>query len=150
MATIEASAIKSLKAEVDKVTSNPDGAGGIVYCAVNKNGDLIFEHASGKLGKGRPEPMTSDSVFWIASCTKMIVGIACMQLVEQGKLALDDVELVERIAPVSEELTTVSRWGLMNAVGAESCEGSGRGKVGAKEARNYLENAAFAYWSAFR
>ncbi len=46
--------------------------------------------------------MTADTVFWIASCTKMIVGIACMQLVEQGKLALDDVELVEKIAPVSE------------------------------------------------
>ena len=102
MATIDANAIKGLKAEVDKVTSNPDGAGGIVYCAVNKNGDLIFEHASGKLGKGRQEPMTSDTVFWIASCTKMIVGIACMQLVEQGKLALDDVALVEKIAPVSE------------------------------------------------
>ena len=27
-----------------------------------------------------------DSVFWIASCTKMIGGIACMQLVEQGKV----------------------------------------------------------------
>ncbi|KAH8794760.1 beta-lactamase [Hyaloscypha finlandica] len=99
MATIDASAINGLKAEIDKVTSNPDGAGGIVYCAVNKNGDLIFEHASGKLGKGRPEPMTKDTVFWIASCTKMIVGIACMQLVEQGQLALDDVELVEKIAP---------------------------------------------------
>jgi beta-lactamase class A len=47
--------------------------------------------------------MTADTVFWIASCTKMIVGIACMQLVEQGKLALDDVELVEKIAPVREE-----------------------------------------------
>lgn len=31
----------------------------------------------------------------------MITGIACMQLVEQGILALDDVELVERLRPVS-------------------------------------------------
>ena len=103
MATIEASAINGLKNEIDKVTSDPDGAGGIVYCAVNKNGDLVFEHASGKLGKGRPEPMTEDTVFWIASCTKMIVGIACMQLVEKGQLELDNVEMVEKIAPVSEE-----------------------------------------------
>lgn len=41
--------------------------------------------------------MTLDSIYWIASCTKMIVGIAVMQLVEQGKLDLDDVELVERV-----------------------------------------------------
>jgi hypothetical protein len=57
MVTIELSAISGLKSQIDKVTSDPDGAGGIVYCAVNKNGDLIFEHASGKLGKGRPEPV---------------------------------------------------------------------------------------------
>jgi CubicO group peptidase (beta-lactamase class C family) len=109
MATIEASAISGLKKQIDNVTSNPDGAGGIVFCAVNKTGDLVFEHASGKLGKGKQEPMTMDTVFWIASCTKMIVGIACMQLVEQGKLALDDIELVEKITPVSEYLDIAAK-----------------------------------------
>ena len=43
--------------------------------------------------------MTLENVFWIASCTKMICGIAAMQLVEQGRLALDDVKLVERYCP---------------------------------------------------
>jgi methyl acetate hydrolase len=33
--------------------------------------------------------MTTDSVFWIASMTKAITTVAAMQLVEQGKLALD-------------------------------------------------------------
>ena len=101
MATIKADAIDGLKKQVDEVTSNPDGAAGIVYCAVNKKGELVFEHASGKRAKGGDEPMTMDTVFWIASCTKMITGIACMQLVEQGKLSLDDGDLVEKIAPVS-------------------------------------------------
>jgi CubicO group peptidase (beta-lactamase class C family) len=110
MATIEASAINGLKKEIDNLTNLPDGAGGIIFCAVNKSGDLIFEHASGKLGKGKEAPMTMDSVFWIASCTKMITGIACLQLVEQGKLALDDVELVERICPVSEDGSPWRRW----------------------------------------
>jgi hypothetical protein len=36
--------------------------------------------------------VTLDNVFWIASCTKMLIGIACMQLVEQGVLKLDDGE----------------------------------------------------------
>ena len=31
----------------------------------------------------------------------MITGIACMQLCEQGKLSLDDVAIVEKLAPVS-------------------------------------------------
>lgn len=43
--------------------------------------------------------MTLDSIFWIASCTKMIAGIAAMQLVEQGELKLDDADLAEKLAP---------------------------------------------------
>jgi len=34
--------------------------------------------------------MTTDSVFWIASMTKAVTTAACMQLVEQGKLKLDE------------------------------------------------------------
>ena len=34
--------------------------------------------------------MTLDSVFWIASMTKAITAAAGMQLVEQGKLSLDE------------------------------------------------------------
>lgn len=52
--------------------------------------------------------MTLDSVFWMASCTKMITSIACMQLMEQGKLALDDVEVVERLAPELKEVKVLS------------------------------------------
>ena len=35
------------------------------------------------------DPMTSDTVFQIASMTKPITGVACMQAVERGLLALD-------------------------------------------------------------
>jgi CubicO group peptidase (beta-lactamase class C family) len=100
MAKVAAEAIPNLKSQIDALTSDPGGAPGIVYAAVNKSGEIIFEHASGKVGVGKNQPMTMDSVFWIASCTKMITGIAAMQLVEQGKLALDDVEGVEKLAPV--------------------------------------------------
>lgn len=101
MAKIKTSAINELKSQIDAVTSQPEeNAAGIVYVAVNKKGETIFEHASGKAGLGVAEDMTLDHSFWIASCTKMITGIACMQLVEQGKLELDSVEQVEKIAPV--------------------------------------------------
>ncbi len=36
---------------------------------------------------------------WIASFTKMVAGIAAMQLVEQGKISLDDEEQAGKIAP---------------------------------------------------
>lgn len=107
MAKISSTVATDLKSQIDKVTADPKGIPGTVYCAVNKNGDLIFEHASGEVGIGKGK-MTMDSVFWIASCTKMITGIACMQLVEQGKLSLDDAELVEKLAPVSNALSSGS------------------------------------------
>ena len=99
--TLSSDTVNELKSQIDQFTSDPNNAPGIVYAAVNKNGDLILDHASGKLGVGRSEPMTTESVLWIASCTKMITGIAVMQLVEQGKMKLDDVDFVEKIAPVS-------------------------------------------------
>ena len=43
---------------------------------------VIYE---GAFGPG----ITADSIFWIASMTKAITATACMQLVEQGKLQLD-------------------------------------------------------------
>lgn len=99
MAKIKESAIDGLKGQMEAVVAAEDGVPGLVFAAVNRNGDIIFEHAAGKLGAGRDEPMTMDNVFWIASCTKMITGVACMQLVEQGVLKLDDVEQVEKLAP---------------------------------------------------
>jgi CubicO group peptidase (beta-lactamase class C family) len=43
--------------------------------------------------------MTQENIYWIASCTKLIVGIGCLQLVEQGKLALDDSNQLEELCP---------------------------------------------------
>lgn len=87
---------------MNDTTRDPvNNAAGVVFVAVNKEGESIFEHASGTAGLGIDTPMTTEHSFWIASCTKMITGIACMQLVEQGLLTLDDVELVERLCPVS-------------------------------------------------
>lgn len=89
---------------MDEVTADPHKIPGCVAVVVDRDGKTLFSHASGKKGIDTKEPMTLDAVFWIASCTKMIGGIAAMQLVEQGKLALDDADLVERYCP---ELKTV-------------------------------------------
>jgi CubicO group peptidase (beta-lactamase class C family) len=74
--------VNVLNGKIDAVTADPDEIPGAVYCAVNKDGDLLFPHASGKVGVGQVRDMDMDTVFWIASCTKMITCVACMQLVE--------------------------------------------------------------------
>ena len=52
--------------------------------------ELIYQGAFGKRDLSKATPMTPDSVFWIASMTKAITAAAAMQLVEQGKLSLDE------------------------------------------------------------
>lgn len=89
---------------MDDVTADPHKIPGCVAVVVDRDGKTVFSHASGKKGIDTNEPMSLDDVFWIASCTKMIGGIAAMQLVEQGRLALDDADLVERYCP---ELKTI-------------------------------------------
>ena len=60
-----------------------------VVAVASTNDEIIYEGAFGKRALDRPDPMTLDSVFWLASMTKAVTSTAAMQLVEQGKLALD-------------------------------------------------------------
>ena len=62
---------------------------GVVAVAASGS-EVIYQGAFGKRDLGKDEPMTADSVFWIASMTKAVTSAAAMQLVEQGKLSLDE------------------------------------------------------------
>lgn len=62
---------------------------GVVAIAGNSK-EVLYQGAFGKRDLSKPEQMTTDSVFWIASMTKAITAAAAMQLVEQGKLSLDE------------------------------------------------------------
>ena len=62
---------------------------GVVAMAATGS-EVIYQGAFGKRDLGKDDPMTVDSVFWIASMTKAITCAAGMQLVEQGKLSLDE------------------------------------------------------------
>ncbi|KAK9454025.1 beta-lactamase family protein [Dipodascopsis uninucleata] len=99
MATLSAQTVSTLKALTEESCSDSiTGIPGTTVVVVSKDGEL-FAHAAGKRGVSSDEPMTLENIYWIASCTKMIVGIACMQLVEQGILVLDDADQVEKLAP---------------------------------------------------
>jgi CubicO group peptidase (beta-lactamase class C family) len=62
---------------------------GVVAMAANESG-LVYQGAAGKRGDATAPSMTSDTVFRIASMTKAVASVASMQLVEQGKLSLDE------------------------------------------------------------
>ncbi|GAB4429474.1 MAG: serine hydrolase domain-containing protein [Chloroflexi bacterium OHK40] len=65
------------------------GAPGVVAMATDRSGNF-YEGAAGVRELGKPQPMTTDSVMAIFSTTKAITGVALMQLVEEGKVSLDD------------------------------------------------------------
>lgn len=62
---------------------------GVVAAASTSQG-TVYEAAFGERALDQGVAMTTDTVFWLASMTKPIVGAAAMQLVEQGKLTLDE------------------------------------------------------------
>jgi methyl acetate hydrolase len=61
---------------------------GVVALATSRHGTL-YEGAFGQRNLEKGPAMTTDTVFWIASMTKAVTTTAAMQMVEQGKLALD-------------------------------------------------------------
>lgn len=95
---ISAAATQKVQAALDAGTKGT-GVPGMMFVAVDKNGEYLTKQGSGQHGVIQSQPVDEESVFWIASCTKMVTALACMQLVEQGKLALDDSKLVYDLLP---------------------------------------------------
>lgn len=94
--------VQGVKQVLDDVVK--DGSPGVVFTAIDKSGQTLVDHAAGTLGVDSSEPMDKDStIFWIASCTKLVTAIAVMQLVEQGKIPLDDADFVKKVAPEIKE-----------------------------------------------
>ena len=74
--------------EVLKKATDRGDVPGVVAMAATRDGPL-YQGAFGTRALPDGAAMTPDTVFWIASMTKAITSTAAMQLVEQGKLALD-------------------------------------------------------------
>src|SRR3954470_12610927 len=91
------------KAEIDQILRQKSEAKeipGVVAIAASGT-DVLYQGAFGKRDLSKPDAMTVDSVFWIASMTKAVTSAGAMQLVEQGKLSLD--------APIGEVLPDLAK-----------------------------------------
>lgn len=78
---------QGLEAALTKAVESKAMPGIVVTVATDKG--VMYEGAFGKRDLSREQPMTIDTVVWIASMTKALTGAAAMQLVEQGKLSLE-------------------------------------------------------------
>ncbi|CAI7677736.1 unnamed protein product [Penicillium pancosmium] len=65
---------------------------GAVFVVIDSSGKTIYERTSGKASfeDGNSTAPQLDSLCWVASMTKLVTGVAIMQLVEQSLLSLDE------------------------------------------------------------
>lgn len=85
----------SLKESADEVLRSAvagngvPGVPGVIAMATDRD-ENIYEGAAGKRELGQAQPMTTDTVVAIWSCTKSVTGTVLMALVEEGNVSLDD------------------------------------------------------------
>ena len=88
----EVGMISDSLAKIDKMVLNFMNAnkfpGAVTLIA--KEGNIIYESEIGWSDSLKTEPYRKDHLFRMASMTKPIVSVAAMQLIEKGKLNLDD------------------------------------------------------------
>lgn len=107
MPGLSAEAQQTIRSSLEASTQGT-GVPGLVFCAVDKSGTYLAESSAGYHGLNtKKTPMSMDSVFYIASCTKMITGVACMQLAEQGKLDLDSPQQLYELCPELESIKVI-------------------------------------------
>ena len=73
---------------------------GAVAMAAKADGTVLYNGVFGERRLGSGQAMTADTVFWIASMTKAITCVGMLQLIEQGKAAMDQpaAELLPALA----------------------------------------------------
>ena len=92
---IDAQDFASIDSTITAEIENKNISGGVT--TIMLNGDLVYDKAFGFADIQQKIPMTTNSIFRIASQTKAIVSIAFLQLVQQKKIGLDDP--IEKFIP---------------------------------------------------
>lgn len=80
---------------LDHAVQRAGGVPGVVAMATDARGN-VYEGAAGQREAGGAA-MTTDTVMCLFSCTKALTGVLLMQLVEEGRVALD--EPARRLVP---------------------------------------------------
>jgi CubicO group peptidase (beta-lactamase class C family) len=78
---------RSVSSIMESELLNGNFNGGIL---VAKDGNIIYEHYKGFTNLKGPDSVTANTPFHIASTSKTFTAVALLQLVQQGKLSLED------------------------------------------------------------
>jgi len=81
-------AFGSIDRTLQRAVDDRQIAGVVAVGATDKG--IVYEGSFGRRDAAHGPAMSLDTVFWLLSMTKAVTATACMQLVERGKLQLDD------------------------------------------------------------
>jgi CubicO group peptidase (beta-lactamase class C family) len=111
---------------------------GLVAAVTDRQG-LIYRRAAGYAAAGTAEPMRADTVFRIASMTKLFTSVAVMMLYEQGRCSLDD--------PLAAHLDSWSQPGVLASFDLASGAHTVRDSTHAVTIRRLLTHTSgYGYW----
>ncbi|MCR5847568.1 MAG: beta-lactamase family protein [Lachnospiraceae bacterium] len=80
-----------------------------VDCIIYKDHEMLYRHMKGTNDKAKKIPVRNDQLYLMFSMTKVLTMTAFMQLVEQGKVSLEDE--VSKYLPAYSDLLTEKRNG---------------------------------------
>jgi D-alanyl-D-alanine carboxypeptidase len=83
----QADALAALSARGDELAKKDQFSGAVL---VARHGKVLLQKAWGRANRETGAPVTPDTRFRIGSMNKMFTSVATLQLVEAGKIALDD------------------------------------------------------------
>ncbi len=87
-AQLPAGGTQSADSYFDRVFSAKEAQGAAVVAA--RGGTVLYEYYYGRRSAANGEPVTRDTLFRVASVTKMVSAVGVMQLVEDGRIGLDE------------------------------------------------------------
>jgi CubicO group peptidase (beta-lactamase class C family) len=90
----DAEIVKDLRSEMDLLAAEGRFSGAVLLA---RDGQPLFEHAYGFADHAFGAPNKVDTKFNLASTTKVFTAVAILQLVEQGRVSLD--ETLARVLP---------------------------------------------------
>src|SRR3954471_8628435 len=135
-ATLTASAqdpkVPAIGAAMQGIIAKQEVAGAVT-AVVTKSGILHLD-ASGFADAAAKRPMAADTLFWIASMTKPVTGVAILMLQDEGKLKVSDP--VAKYIPEFANLKTPSGKPANLTIAQIMTHTSGLGEAPAAEAKN--------------
>jgi CubicO group peptidase (beta-lactamase class C family) len=129
--------------QIDAVLSSAVESGtvpNIVATAANADGP-IYEGAFGPKAVGKPGEVTTDTIFRIASMTKMVTTVAALQCVDAGTLDLD--EPVAKYLPEFADLKVLDGWN-----GDEPVLRDPKSQATVRQLATHTSGLSYWFWNA--